>query len=802
MNNFWSEVQKIFIGEDLADEAAGVETSIHQTWPWPPWVLLALILAFAAIVIFVYVRERSSAGRFAKTGLAAIRLALAGVLAVMLLGWTIQRHRTDLPDVVVILDDSQSMGLTDAQSDPRLQKEFQRRLAAVKLKEATRLNLAKTLLLEKKGALLADLSQKYHLKFYLAGGSARAQTDDKESIAATLTSLEAKEPASRLGKSLRDVLEAQRGRPTAAAIMLTDGITSEGKPLSETADFARRKGVPLFFIGLGSDQPARNLRVSDLLADDVAFVNDLVNFDFKLTAEGYDGPVTVRLKRKGDVAVLAQQTVQIPKGGSGQSLRLSHRPDKKGEFEYTVETDVKEGETSKQDNRLTRTVRVTEETIRVLFVQSGPSYEFRFLKTMLERELNRNEPKDTKDRGFRTVLQEADPAYVDTDKSAEKVFPVSREELFKYDVLIFGDVNPAFLSPSVMSNIYEFVTTRGGGLIFISGPKYTPLSFRDTALAPLFPLDLDTVQVPDVDANITDGFRPRLTPLGLSSPQMQIADTPSGNTRLWNEQLPPLFWHVTATDIRPGVRVLAEHPTKKGNGGKPLPLITLQFVGSGKVVFHATDETHRWRYRAGDVYFSRYWVQTIRYLARARLLGKSRAAELSADREEYRRGDVVRLRARFFDDRLAPARDDGVSIILEHEGSQRKNVRMRRDAASRGLFEVTLGNLADGKYRCWIASPTLEGQPPSTNFAIVAPPGELARTQMDSVDMKLAAKASGGKFYSFADADKLSGDLPKGRQVRIASMPPRPLWNAPLLAGLFVVLLGTEWMLRKRCGLL
>ncbi len=802
MNDLWSQVERLLIGENLSDETAGVETSIRQTWPWPPWVLLALLLVFAAIVIFVYVRERHSAGRIAKTCLAAIRLALAGVLAMMLLGWTIQRHRTDLPDIVVIVDDSQSMGLTDAQSDPRWQKEMHRRLSVVKLTEPTRLNLAKTLLLEKNGAMLAELAQKYHLKFYLAGGSARAQTDDKESITASLQSLEAKEPASRLGKSLRDVLEAQRGRPTAAVIMLTDGITSEGMPLSETADYSRRKGVPLFFIGLGSDQPARNLRVSDLLADDVAFVDDLVNFDFKLTAEGYEGPVTVHLKRKGDAATLVQQTVQIPKGGNSQSLRLSHRPDKKGEFEYTIETDVKAGETSQQDNRLMRTVRVTEETIRVLFVQSGPSYEFRFLKTMLERELNRNEPQDTKDRGFRTILQEADPAYVDTDKSAEKVFPVSRDELFKYDVLIFGDVNPVFLSPSVMSNIYEFVTTRGGGLIFISGPKYTPLFFRDTALAPLFPLDLDTLLVPDADAVVKDSFRPRLTALGLSSPQMQIADTPSGNIKLWNEQLPPLRWHVTAPDLRPGVRVLAEHPTKKGNGGKPLPLITLQFIGSGKVVFHATDETHRWRFRAGDVYFSRYWVQTIRYLARARLLGKSRAAELAADREEYRRGDVVRLRAQFFDDRLAPAQDDGVNIVLEHEGSQRKNVRVRRGAGSRGLFEVTLGNLADGKYRCWIASPTLEGQPPSTTFTITAPSGELARTQTDSADMKLAAKASGGKFYTFADADKLSADLPKGRQVRIASMPPRPLWNAPLLAGLFVVLLGTEWMLRKRCGLL
>jgi hypothetical protein len=802
MNDFWKQAERMLAGENLADDTAGVETTIRQTWPWPPWVLLALLLMFAAIVIFVYVRERRSAGRIAKTALAAIRLAIAGVLAMMLLGWTIQRHRTDLPDIVVMLDDSQSMGLTDAQSDPRLLKEIQRRLTAVKLKEATRLNLAKTLLLEKKGALLADLAEKYHLKFYLAGASAQAQTDDKTTIAATLSSLEAKEPVSRLGKSLRDVLEAQRGRPTAAVIMLTDGITSEGKPLSEVADYSRRKGVPLFFVGLGSDQPARNLRISDLLADDVTFVGDLVNFDFKLTAEGYDGPVTIRLKRKGESNSLAQQTVQIPKGGSSQSVRLSHRPDKKGEFEYTIETDVKEGETSKQDNQLVRTVRVTEETIRVLLVQSGPSYEFRFLKNALERDLNRNEPKDSKDRGFRTVLQEADPAYVETDKSAEKVFPVSREELFKYDVLMFGDVNPAFLSPSVMSNIYEFVTTRGGGLVLIAGPKYTPLSYRDTALAPLFPFDLDSVQVPDVDALVSENFRPRLTALGLTSPQMQIADAPSGNSKLWNEQLPPLRWHVTAPDLRAGVRVLAEHPTKKGNGGKPLPLITLQFVGSGKVVFHATDETHRWRFRAGDVYFSRYWVQTIRYLARARLLGKSRAAELAADREEYRRGDVVRLRARFFDDRLAPAQDDGVNIILEHEGSQRKNVRMRRDAASRGLFEVSLGNLADGKYRCWIASPTLEGQPPSAAFSITAPPGELARTQMDSADMKLAAKGSGGKYYTFLEADKLSADLPKGRQVRIASMPPKPLWNAPLLAGMFMGLLASEWMLRKRCGLL
>ena len=41
--------------------------------------------------------------------------------------------------------------------------------------------------------------------------------------------------------------------------------------------------MPLFFVGLGSDRPLRELKLSDLLVDDVVFVDDLVHFRFKLT---------------------------------------------------------------------------------------------------------------------------------------------------------------------------------------------------------------------------------------------------------------------------------------------------------------------------------------------------------------------------------------------------------------------------------------------------------------------------------------------------------------------------------------
>src|SRR4029077_8691899 len=126
------------------------------------------------------------------------------------------------------------------------------------------------------------------------------------------------------------------------------------------------------------------------------------------------------------------------------------------------------------NNRQERHVIVRKEQIRVLMAQSYPSYEFRYLKHMLERDATIQ---------LKTVLQEADLEYTEQDRSALRVFPLRREELFEYDVLLFGDVNPAFLSATVMSNIAAFVEEKGGGVVFIAGPRYTPLEYRDTPLA-------------------------------------------------------------------------------------------------------------------------------------------------------------------------------------------------------------------------------------------------------------------------------------------------------------------------------
>lgn len=791
----------------LARTSSGEETSRSHSWPWPPSVTIVLLVLVTAVVLAAYWREVGTARRWQRAGLAALRLALVVLVLFMLYGWMLHRHRTELPDLVVLLDDSTSMTSLDHYDEP-LRSRLRKRLQASGGGDGTRFELAKLLLLERDAVLLTQLRTHYNLKFYLVGATARVQSWEASGAEASVDRawragvrrLEARETASRLGKGVRDVLEAQRGRPTAAIVMLTDGVTTEGKTIAEVAEYARRKTVPLYLVGLGNDRPPRDVRLSDLLVDEVVFVGDLVTFDFKVSGTGYAGQrVAVRLTESGrPTPVLAEDAVTLGADGESLSARLAYRPLKPGDYEYVVDAGPLAGEANRENNRQTRRVKVRDETLRVLYVQEYPSFEFRFLKNTLNRELKRDSQE--KAIALTTVLQEADPEYAALDETAATVFPVNREELFAYDVLLLGDVNPSYLSRSVLDNIVAFVETRGGGLVVMAGPRHMPLAFRETPLARLLPIDINTATVPPPEAVLTTPITVTPTRLGLASPQMQWETPLAANLRAWRA-LPPIYWLLPAADLRPGARVLAEEAGHTGVGGAALPVVSMQFVGAGKVIFHATDETYRWaRHPAGERYFATYWLQTLRYLSRPKLLAGSRAAELTADREEYRAGDPVRLRLRFFDDRLAPAADDGVTLVLEQEGRQRRQIKLHRDALSRGIFEGVLSDLPEGAYNAWVAAPTLPGQPPAQRFSVVAPPGEQARLEMDAADLQRAAQVAQGKYYTLQTADQLGKDLPRGRQVRIESLPPTPVWNSPLVAALFVLLITAEWLGRKRVG--
>lgn len=781
------------LGVEAAGRGEGVSWSIDSTWGWAPWQTVLLAAAAVGWVVWFYARESAACSRGYRALLAAFRLGLILIAVLMIAELMLSLRRTGLPTVVVLVDDSGSMGLVDRYDDAKIRAVVDQKLKVSGSQQASRLALAKGLLLDGPDPLLPGLDEEYKLSVYAVAAAAQPLEGDIQGLSAAVRKLEPTGEATRLGSAVRSVLSDLRGTPPAAIIVLSDGVTTDGESLSDAAKYARRKGVPLFTVGLGSEQPVRDVELSDLLVDEVVFVDDIVNFQFKLTGSGLAGqPVEIVLRQKGKPEVLARLKATLGSDGKPQRLQLPYRPTQVGDYEYVVEAEPVADEVQKENNRQERIVSVRKEQIRVLLVQAYPNNEFRYLKHMLERDGTIQ---------LRTVLQEADVDYADLDQSALRVFPVRREDLFEYDVVIFGDVNPALLSSSVLGNLAAFVEEKGGGMALVCGPQYTPLAYRDTALEPLFPFELNTAVAPGARQPISEGFVVQPTDLGLSSPEMQLGDSLADTVRIW-QNLPPMYWLLETPNLKPAARVLAEHPTRTTSEGRKLPVFTMQYFGAGKVLCHATEDTWRWRWRVGDVFFARYWVQAIRYLSRSKLLGKDRSAELVSERREYRRGDTVRLRARFIDERLAPAEDDGVTVVLERQGHPSQRIKLERAATNRGIFEASLPGLVDGKYHGWIATPTLEGQAPAADFLVTAPPGELERLQMDVAELREAADETRGHFYHLNEVSRLLSDLPPGRRVPIESLPPEVLWNRWWMLAAFLGLAVGEWILRKRKGML
>ena len=125
-------------------------------------------------------------------------------------------------------------------------------------------------------------------------------------------------------------------------------------------------------------------------------------------------------------------------------------------------------------------------------------------------------------------------------------------------------------------------------------------------------------------------------------------------------------------------------------------------------------------------------------------------------------------------------------------------MQLERAAIGHGIFEVSLPDLAEGRYHAWIAAPTLEGSAPAADFTVTLAAGEFERVEADFVELARASESTKGQSFTLATAVQLRKSLPAGRQVPIEALPPVELWNRwPLLLA-FLGLLITEWLLRKR----
>lgn len=784
----WLGVQPAAGGEALSP-------SLRFERPFSQLVGLALVLLVLVLVFFIYRREGKITAA-SKILLGALRVGALLLAILMLSEVVLSIERTGMPYFVVMIDDSASQAVGDPHLDPAVKKAADALVPPRSSDDdaaVPRLAYAREFLTRDDGAFLRELLKENKLRLYALSAAARPlavveNPDDLPAALDAVKSLEATGTQSRLGSGVKQVLSELRGVPPTAVLLFTDGQTTDGESLEAAAEPARRRGVPILAVGLGDPNPPRDIELAELQVDEVAFKDDYIPFRARLASRGFEGEtLVVRLAEAnpdGTLRELDSKTVVAPRDGEPLPVEILHQPERVGEIRYVVSVDPLERESSRDNNRLERIVNVKDERLNVLFVDGQPRFEYRYLKTYLERDNT---------VALNVVLLSSDPEYAEQDRSALATFPTSRDDLFKYDVVIVGDIDPKFLTPAQLESLVEFVTKRGGGVLFVAGEYFNPLSFAGTPLEALLPIDLAEARNPAV-ASAIPPFRPRLTVEGRNSPVFRFAGDEPSSLRIW-EALPELYWYFEAPNLKPAAVVLAEHPQPLG--ASRAPLIAYHFVGAGKAMFHAIDETFHWRFRVGDRYFGRFWIQELRFLARSKLLGR-KGAELATDRLRYQRNQPVQIRVSFPNPAVAAGLKQ-VNVSVETKGRPPRRLALDVVPGSPSLFEGALPQALEGEYTVkLLPPPVLEGDLPACVFRVDPPAGERERIQMNEPELRRVAELTGGRFFTLADLAQLPEQLPPARKVPLDTDPPIPLWNRWPTLALLVLLLGTEWVLRKR----
>jgi VWA domain-containing protein/aerotolerance regulator-like protein len=818
-------------------------------------LVLGLAVAGGILALVLYRMERPAVSGFGRLVVPTLlRTAiLLVVLFVLLAQLRLAFDREGWPEVVVLIDTSASMGHADDLKDPSVRARAEE-LAALLARDADlagripltkpeRVLLARTLLTHKKGEWLLRLLKEKEVRVHIRAvdsairpvatleeerdvETGRRRIDD-ELIVDKVGGEWQRRPLgneSRLGEGVERILKDFRGSSLAAIIMFTDGVTTAGDNLRDAAREASRAGVPLFLVGLGDAWETPDLILTDLQAEDTITVGDRLVFDARLAAHGRvpPEPLPVILSEKvgGQLIERGRVTVTPDLAGNRVPITISHTPLDAGEKTFVLAVPTVAGETEVTNNRIERTILVTDsKRVRVLFIEGYPRYDFRFVKVLLERESERS--VGGKGIEVKVILLNAAKGWEGTDRSAlgADALP-TREELFGYDVIVLGDVDPKQLPRGnrALTDLADFVRVKGGGLLFLSGEHGTPSVYFDTPLADVLPVQpggAGTMRADSAAAPV-DGFRPRITPAGRQHPLFRFSPDEAEAAAIWN-RLQPLFWSAQGYRRKPHAVVLAVHPDRSaegGNAGELHPLVLQAFAGAGPVLFLGLDDTWRWRFRNDEEHFDRFWIQAVRVLSRSRI----RRVELKiAPKSEFRRDEKMTVFVRFPVEAPAPPAGQPVRVTMTRgplpnrdgtPGTGRTETTTLTLARVQGpgmQYETVLTRTPEGEYRFTLAEPEPQpGQSAATALARVLPPlDETERLELNVPDLAAAATISNGGFYTLATADKLFDDLKKPERVRLNEpCAPIELWNQPVVYVLVVLLFAAEWLLRKRERLL
>ena len=306
----------------------------------PVWVIICVLVA--ALGSWWLYRPVTQWGKNLNRTLAGVRFALILMLTLLLLGPVVRLilNREDAPQVVVLVDDSQSVRLADSAQTNRL---------------------------------LADLpTVRSELESQGFEVSVRGLSGDavREDFSGT---------GSDLSGAIRQVETDFDGRNLSAIVLVSDGLFNSGlSPAHSTL------GIPVHTLGIGDTVRRMDVQIRSLSYNKVVYQGNL--FPLRVDVAGFgltSGMCRVQVTSKG--RVVAREQREFRPGRNFFMMDFQLKAEEPGLRRFEVSVEPVEGESNLQNNRASAMVEVVDGKKKILAVAAAPHPDLSAFRAILEK---------------------------------------------------------------------------------------------------------------------------------------------------------------------------------------------------------------------------------------------------------------------------------------------------------------------------------------------------------------------------------------------------------------------------------
>ena len=751
---------------------------------------LILFLIFVGLIVGAIWAYRTTQGRthrgFRGFLIFLRTLALCG-LAFCLLKPFVTVYQTSPDDsyLAVLVDESKSMQVTDS------------------VNQKSRLSSANNLLFADEGGILNSLNEKFKTRLFSFAGT------PKRMVPAALT--EANGQTTDIPAALNETLENLQGVPLSGIVMFSDGADASGKDITKLAFRMRDRKVPVHTVGIGSPEGIKDIEVVKVDAPRTAEEDFPVEIWATIHRKGY-GPREVTLRLRDENRVVKTFNVNLNKERPTRRVKIKFIPRNPGTQKYVVEIPAETDEAVPQNNTKKFLLKVApSKRVKILYVEGGLRREIGIIRRALD-----NDPNI--DLTLRYLTSETGIGGANSATGHQfDLYPTSKEVLFDYDAIIFGNIAASKFSKQQLENTVEFVRTRGGGFLMLGGSHSLGNhsiedSYINTPIAQVLPVELELGTPPAPSAarrrfgspprrgagTGPRGYTLQLTAEGKADPLMALADEPRESAMRW-KQLPTLGTYSRVERAKAGATVLAVHPTDRNDFGNRI-LIATHNYNAGRVMVFTPVSSWNWQMQLSheDDSHERFWRQTAKWLTTVQ---KDRL-KLDIPKMSYAVKETVTVNATAYDQQFELTNQAKVRVIITDDSGRKREISLEQILGQDGLYTARFIPPRRGEYRVTLVG-TLGGKSlgeQSGLFEVAESYAEFTNAELNVELLQTLANTSGGRYYTLEDASQMVNHIPLVESAT-SRLVDEEVWDMPLIFAIVIFLFGLEWFLRKRRGL-